>query len=231
MKFTKNLSVVTLLRRYRRFLVDVIDESGQILTVHCPNTGSMLGCRQPGSQAAISLSDNLARKYRHTLEMVREDGVWIGVNTARSNDLVAEALMAGSIDGFDASWQIHREVATLGGSRLDFCLARGMENVYLEVKNCSLAVAGRAFFPDAVSERGRRHLAALASLKGQGHGAIIFFLVQREDAFAFSPADHIDPDYGLALRRAAEVGVRIMAYGCAVSPQGIEVRRPLPCIL
>jgi len=231
MKFTKNLSTVTLLRRYQRFLADVIDADGQKFTVHCPNTGSMLGCREPGREAAISLSDNPARKYRHTLEMVRDKGVWVGVNTARANHLVAEALAAGAIEGFDASWRIRREVVVPGGSRLDFCLSRGAENVYLEVKNCSLAVAGRAFFPDAVSERGRRHLAALAKLKANGHGAIVFFLVQREDAFAFSPADHIDPDYGLALRQAAASGVRPMAYGCAVSPQGIEVRHPLPCLL
>jgi len=231
MRFEQYLSIVTLLRRHNRFLFDVTDADGQTLTVHCPNTGSMLGCRQPGSEAAISWSDNPARKYRHTLEMVRENGVWIGVNTARANYLVAEALAAGTIDGFDASWQICREVAVPDGSRLDFCLRRGRENVYLEVKNCSLTVAGRAFFPNAVSERGRRHLAVLSRLKAEGNDAIIFFLVQREDAHTFSPADHIDPGYGLALRRAAASGVRIMAYGCAVSPQGIEIRRALPCLL
>jgi sugar fermentation stimulation protein A len=233
MKFNKDdLTIVTLVRRYQRFLADVVDENGQTLTVHCPNTGSMLGCRQPGSQAAISRSDNLARKYPYTLEMVREEGAaWAGVNTARANHLVAEALAAGVVDGFDASWQIQREVAVESGSRLDFRLRRGSEEVYLEVKNCSLAVAGRAFFPDAVTERGRRHLATLSHLKKAGHGAIIFFLVQREDAHEFAPADQIDPDYGQALRQAAVDGVRVMAYGCAVSPQGIEVVRALPCLL
>ncbi|MDR0477322.1 MAG: DNA/RNA nuclease SfsA [Desulfobulbaceae bacterium] len=226
-----DISIVTLLRRYKRFLVDVIDENGQMLTVHCPNTGSMLGCREPGSQAAISRSNNPARKYPHTLEMVRENNAWVGVNTARANHLVVEALAAGVIDGFDASWQIQREVAVTDGSRLDFRLRRGGEEVYLEVKNCSLAVAGRAFFPDAVTERGRRHLTTLISLKKAGHGAVIFFLVQSEDAHEFAPADHIDPNYGQALRQAAENGVTVMAYGCAVSPQGIEIIRALPCIL
>jgi len=231
MKFKPTLPIVTLVHRYKRFLVDVIDENGRTFTVHCPNTGSMLGCQAPGSAAAISYSDNSGRKYRHSLEMVRENGVWIGVNTARTNDLVAEALVAGIIDGFDASWRIRREVAVAGGSRLDFCLERDAKNVYLEIKNCSLAVDGRALFPDAATERGRRHLGVLTGLKQEGHGAGILFLVQREDAFAFSPADHIDPDYGQALRQAAAAGVRIMAYGCAVSPTGIEVVRALPCIL
>ena len=231
MKFSQDLSSVTLHRRYKRFLTDVVDENGQTLTVHCPNTGSMLGCRQPGSWAAISCSGNPARKYPHTLEMVRENDVWIGVNTSRANHLVEEALVAGVIDGFDASWQIQREVVVLDGSRLDFRLRRGEQQVYLEVKNCSLAVAGRAFFPDAVSERGRRHLDALIHLKKAGHDAVIFFLVQRQDAHEFAPADHIDPNYGQALRRAAANGVRVMAYGCTVSPRAIEVVRALPCIL
>ena len=231
MKFNQDLAIVTLARRHKRFLADVIDKNGQKLTVHCPNTGSMLGCRQPGSRAAISRSDNPARRYLYTLEMVRENDAWAGVNTARANHLVAEALLAGVVDGFGPSWQIQREVAAGDGNRLDFCLRRGSEAVYLEVKNCSLAVAGRAFFPDAVTERGRRHLDSLIRLKKAGYGAVIFFLVQRGDAHEFAPADHIDPDYGQALRRAAASGVAVMAYGCAVSPKGIEVIRALPCIL
>ncbi|MDR3089907.1 MAG: DNA/RNA nuclease SfsA [Desulfobulbaceae bacterium] len=228
MKFSGNLPTVTLVRRYQRFLAEVIDEHGETFVAHCPNTGSMLGCCQPGSQAAISLANNPARKYRYTLEMVRQDGVWIGVNSARANTLIAEALAAGRIDGFDQSWQIQAEVKAPGGSRLDFRLRRGAENVYLEVKSCSLALNGRAMFPDAKTERGRRHLVELMNLTAAGQGAAILFLAQRQDTTSFAPADHIDSEYGQALRQAAAMGVRVLAYDCAVSPAGIKTRRAYP---
>ena len=234
MQFSPYLQIVTLLRRYKRFLADVVNENGNILTVHCPNTGSMLSCSQPGSRAAISCSGNPRRKYPWTLEMVQagEPPVWVGVNTARTNDLVEEALRAGKIQGFDPDATIQREVSPVlkSKSRLDFCLTASGKKVYMEVKNCSLVLDGQAFFPDAVTERGRRHLCDLSKLVADGHGAAIFFLVQRADAQSFSPADHIDPVYGATLRQAVASGVRLLAYRATVSPQAIHVDRELPCL-
>lgn len=216
-------------RRYRRFLADVLLDDGSTLTVHCPNSGSMLGCSTPGSEAIISRSDRPGRQYPWTLEMVREAGVWIGVNTARTNALVREGIEAGVIDL--GPWrEIRPEVRVAGGSRLDFLL-EGDTPLYLEVKNCSLAVDRVALFPDAVTARGARHLEALMTLRRAGMGAAIVFCVQREDADSFSPARHIDPHYGAMLDQAAAAGVRLLACRALVRPDELRIVGTLPVSL
>ena len=145
-----------LIRRYQRFLADVRLAGGQILTVHCPNSGSMLGCSTPGSPVIISRSDNRGRKYPWTLEMVQEQGVWIGVHTGRTNGLVREALENGVIDDFGGVVAITPEVVVSARSRLDFLIETDRGQVYVEVKNCSLAEHRTALFPDAVTTRGAK---------------------------------------------------------------------------
>jgi len=228
MKFSTPLIQGHLIKRYKRFLADIELSDGDIITAHCPNTGTMLSCSTPGSAVALSISDNPKRKYPHTLEMVQENSTWIGVNTSRTNGLVADAILNGSISEFGKVASIKREVKTSDHTRLDLKLFCATEEIYVEVKNCSLAENGCAMFPDAVTTRGTKHLNELIRLSGEGKPSCIFFLVQRMDADRFAPASHIDSIYAKTLKEAAAKGVMIIAYQAEVSPSAIEVRHPLP---
>jgi sugar fermentation stimulation protein A len=198
------------------------------MTVHCPNTGTMLSCSAPNSRVCLSRSDNPQRKYPYTLEMVKDRSTWVGVNTARTNKLVVEAFEKGQITEFPDFDTIKTEVKTSDHTRLDLQVNQGEKATFIEVKNCSLAIDGCAMFPDAVTARGAKHLHELTRLTAEGHRACIFFLVQRMDAERFAPATHIDAIYGDVLRQAAAAGVMVLVYQAEVSPQGIDVVRPLP---
>lgn len=219
-----------LIKRYKRFLVDVELDDGKRLTAHCPNTGSMRGCLLRGAPVVLSRSDNPKRSYPHTLEMIQVEGAWVGVNTSRTNHLAREALESGvlaELAGFD----VLRPEVKIGQSRLDFLLQRGEELLYMEVKNCTLVEDGTAMFPDAVTSRGTRHLEELARLRLEGHGAALFFCVQRGDARCFRPAAHIDPLYASTLAEVARRGVQVLAYKAEVAPGEILVTERLPCHL
>jgi sugar fermentation stimulation protein A len=219
-----------LIKRYKRFLADIQLDDGEEITVHCPNTGTMLSCSTPGSAVYISLSDNPKRKYPHTLEMVQDNNTWVGVNTSRTNKLVIEAIKKGQIPEFTDMDNIKAEVKTSKHSRLDLLVSQGEQNTYVEIKNCSLAIDGCAMFPDAVTTRGTKHLNELIRLKKEGFDSCIFFLVQRMDADRFAPALQIDPVYAGTIKQAATAGVQILVYQAEVNPRGIEVTRSLPYI-
>jgi len=231
MIFTPPLITGTLIRRYKRFLADVTLDSGENITAHCPNTGSMLSCSAAGSRVCLSTSDNPKRKYAHTLEMIHNGVSWIGVNTSRTNHLVAEAISNNLIKEFENPLEIKMEVAVSKGTRLDLRVETASKTTYVEIKNCSLAENGVAMFPDAVTTRGTKHLNELMSLKRQGKEACIFFLIQREDADYFRPAAHIDPGYTAALKQSREEGVLILAYQATVNPHGITIKQALPVML
>ncbi|SDP39834.1 DNA/RNA nuclease SfsA [Desulforhopalus singaporensis] len=228
MKFDTPLLRGTLVKRYKRFLADVTLDSGETITVHCPNTGTMLSCSAPGSMVGLSVSYNPKRKYPHTLEMVRVGNNWVGVNTARTNKLVAEAVEQGRIDEFQDVHRIKSEVKTSSHTRLDLQIFHGESTTYVEIKNCSLAQNHCAMFPDAVTARGTKHLQELARLCREGSRACIFFLVQRADADRFAPASHIDPVYSMELSAASAAGVMVLAYQARVSPEAINIYRQLP---
>ena len=228
MKFTTPLIHGHLIKRYKRFLADVELPDGEVITVHCPNTGTMLSCSTPGSPVALSVSDNPKRKYPHTLEMVQENSIWIGVNTSRTNGLVADAILDGRVTEFAGVDRIKREVKTSDHTRLDLLLFSGTEEIYVEVKNCSLAENGCAMFPDAVTTRGTKHLNELIRLKSDGKQSCIFFLVQRMDADRFAPASHIDTIYAKTLIEAAAKGVMVLAYQADVNPEAIVIKHSLP---
>ena len=236
MHFSTPLLEARLLRRYQRFLVDVETAGGQLLTAHCPNTGSMQGCKAPGSRVWLSPATNPARKLAWTWELVEaEPGVIVGVHTGRSNALVREAIEGGHVPELGGDAVIRPEVKYGEGSRIDFLLqGPGRPDCYLEVKNVTAAVEGRiGYFPDAVTTRGARHLREMSAMVAAGHRAVLVFCVQRGDVDAVRPADHIDPDYGRALRAALAAGVEVLALGARMDLRGIElVRRlgvELPC--
>jgi sugar fermentation stimulation protein A len=218
----------TLLQRYKRFLADVLLENQQTLTVHCPNSGAMLGCSEPGSPVHISHSDVPTRKYAWTLEMVEHRGIWIGVHTGRTNSIVREALEKGIVEHFGTIRTITPEVVVSEKSRLDFLLETEQGRTYLEVKNCSLAINKVALFPDAITSRGTKHLIELARLADKGHGAAVLFCVQRCDAERCMPAADIDPIYAQTVAWAQSKGVQFLAYRADVQPDAITITQKIP---
>ena len=228
MRFLSRLIRGTLIRRYQRFLADVQLSSGAVVTAHCTNTGSMMGCQEPGSVVYISRCEKQGRRLPYTWEIIRVGRTWVGINTMHPNRLVAEAVARSKIPELQGYESIRREVITRQGTRLDLCLERGTGSCFVEVKNVTLAVDGIAAFPDAVSERGTRHLKELIRLRRQGHRTALFFVIQRNDCSCFRPADEIDEAYGHWLRRAVKAGVEAFPYAARVTPQEIELTRRLP---
>ncbi len=223
-----------LIKRYKRFLADVELTNGTVVTAHCPNTGSMLGCDEPGSQVWMSRSDNPKRKYPFTWELVEVDkSVLVGINTTRSNVLVREAIENGTIAEVSGYDEIRSEVRFgREGSRADLVLRReGWPPCFVEVKNVTAAVSnGVALFPDAVTARGTKHLRELAGAVAHGGRAVLCFSVQRGDAREVRPADDIDPLYGQTLREALAAGVEAVAYRAEVSTSSLWLRERSPVV-
>ncbi len=221
-----------LIRRYKRFLADVQLDDGKQVTAHCPNSGRMTACNQPGQPVFLSLHDKPHRKLKYTWELIQMPTSLVGVNTLVPNRLTAKAFGLGRVPGFEDYDAVQGEVSVDSHSRLDLKLAgAGQPDCYVEVKNCTLVASGAALFPDAPTPRGRKHLQTLAELKRKGQRALMFFLIQRSDADYFSPADAVDPEYGAMLRDVVEAGVEILAYDVEIDLGGIGLRRPLPCVL
>lgn len=233
MRYEPPLAEARLLRRYKRFLADVVLPDGRELTLHCPNTGSMRGCMPEGGRVWYSTSTNPERKYPHTWEQVETAAEHrIGVHTGRANALVAEALEAGLIPEFRGYARLRREVK-VGRSRVDFVLeggARG-ESCHLEVKSVTLGVErGLGLFPDAVSERARRHLEDLTERARSGLSAALCYCVQHTGIERVAPADEIDPGYADALRSAIDAGVTVVAWQADLNAGEITLVRPLPVL-
>jgi len=231
--FDPPLVPARLIKRYKRFLADVRFEDGTELTVHCPNTGSMLGLNMPGMRVWLRDTANPARKYRWSWELAEPvEGCLVGINTGTSNGLVNAALQTGLIPQLAVFDVIRREVS-LGSSRLDFLLtsSRGDERCYLEVKNVTTAgeadEPGVAVFPDAVSERASRHLRELIELKKEGYRCGLVYCVQREDIDVVCPAVNIDPVYAQTLELAEESGVELYALGATLSTSEVRLGRLL----
>lgn len=221
----------TLVRRYKRFLADVELEEGGIVTVHCPNSGSMKGCAIPGSRVLLSRSSNPGRKYPLGWELVQADGFWIGINTGLPNRLTREAIEDGTVGELQGYATIRPEVRYGEHSRIDLLLESPAGRCFVEVKNVTLVENGLALFPDAVTTRGQKHLQELMRVVREGDRGVIFFTVQRGDGNSVSPADMIDPEYGRLLRLALENGVEALAYRALVTPEEIRLTGRLPVIV
>ena len=220
MRHEPPLLEATLLRRYQRFLADVRLPDDATITVHCPNSGSMRSCLGEGWPARLSDSRNPKRKLRYTLEMVHNGRCWIGVNTQLPNRLAEEALLAGRLPGLAGCTEVRREVRYGVNSRIDLLANDGGRQCYIEVKNVTLVEADGVYrFPDAVTTRGRKHLAELSAMVAAGHRAVMLFVIQRADGSYFAPATAIDPEYAAALRLAHEAGVEILPCLAHVSPE------------
>ncbi|MHC1790996.1 DNA/RNA nuclease SfsA [Solidesulfovibrio sp.] len=219
-------------RRYKRFLIDVETDGGPI-TAHANNTGSMLGLLRPGAVLGLSVSDNPKRRLSHTLEMVRlsdfQGDFWVGVNTLTPNRLFRLGFLAGVFPDL-AGYATIRPEPPFAGGRLDFLLAGPAGRCFVECKNVTMVEDGAAMFPDAATERGRKHLVELTRLAREGvDRAAIFYCIQRPDGDCFAPAAVVDPDYAALLAAAVAAGVLVLPYRAGVSPEtGITLGARLP---
>ncbi len=231
-----------LLRRYKRFLADVRLDDGREVVAHCPNTGSMRAVNVPGCRVWLSPSDDPRRKLAWTWELIElpqpKGGVALAsVHTGRANRIVEEALVAETVEELAGAGAVKRE-ARVEGARLDFRLdGEAGATTYMEVKQVTLREDdGHGYFPDAVSERGRRHLETLAALAAEGHRAVLLFCVAHEGIRAVAPASHLDSAYAEALRRVAGEGVEVLARACRFEretgrPVGVSLGEALPVAL
>jgi sugar fermentation stimulation protein A len=235
MKFATPLLRGRLIKRYKRFLADVVLDTGETITASCPNTGSMMGLSSPGLAVYVSESDSATRKYRHTLELVevaspttgtKVKTVLVGINTSLPNRIVTDAIGADRIDTLSGYATLRGEVKYGVNSRIDILLddpAKGQ--CYVEIKNVHLLRTPRvAEFPDSVTTRGAKHLDELAAMVKAGHRAVMVYLIQRPDAERFSLARDIDAAYATAFERARAAGVEAIAVRCAITPREIKVK-------
>ena len=231
----ENMQSGRLIKRYKRFLADIELENGRELTVHCPNTGSMKNCADPGSAVWIQDSGNLKRKYPFGWELVQVEGrFWACINTGRANALIREGIETGVISELQGYESLRQEVKYGDeNSRIDLLLEdQNKPCCYVEIKNVTLLENnGIGAFPDAVTARGAKHLRELMLMVEQGHRAVLMFCVANTGIERVRPADHIDPEYGQLLREAVSAGVEVYAYGARITPDEVTISRPLPVSL
>lgn len=231
MQFTSPLIQGTLIKRYKRFLADVQLADGSIVIAHCPNTGAMTGCAEPGWKVWLSPSNNPKRKLLYTWEVVlTEKNHWIGINTHKANTLVKEAIQKHKVDELLGYETLQAEVK-FGeeNSRIDFLLTDPKKaDCYVEVKSVTLLDGNAGYFPDAKTLRGQKHLRELSLIASQGKRAVLFFCVQHSAIESVQVAQHIDPDYAKELKAAMLSGVQILCYACKISSEKIYINQSLP---
>jgi len=234
MQFSPALRSATLIKRYKRFLADVVSPEGEVFTLHCANTGAMTGCATPGDTVWYSTSNNPKRKYAHSWELTEtQEGDWICINTLRANQLVEEAINKGLIEEFSDYTNLSREVKYGGeNSRIDLLLEASQgSKCYIEVKSVTLLRGQRGYFPDAVTIRGQKHLRELQLVAESGQRAVIFFAVLHSGITQVSPAKDVDPHYAALLAQAQQAGVEVICYGAQLSAAGIMLTKRLPLVI
>lgn len=241
MRFKSPLKEGLFLKRYKRFFAD-IEYEGKIIVAHVPNTGSMETCLSKGAPCRFSLSDNPKRKLKYTLEMVKPESAWVGINTQLPNKIVREAFENKQISHWKKFKCVKSEIKINNQTRLDMVLWKNEKYFkptdkippeifkttdhkfhFIEVKNVTLKHNGLAKFPDAVTTRGQKHLDELINMIDLGHSSEIVFTIQRKDIKGFSSAHHIDPEYGKKLIEAKKKGVKITPLLCSVKKSSIEI--------
>ncbi len=230
MKFKDRLLQGTLIKRYKRFFVD-IKLKDKIITAHCPNTGSMLGLMSQGNKIWLSKSNNPKRKLKYTLEIIKVDDELVGVNTLLTNRLVYEALSLKKIKSLVKYNNIKTEVKFSSNTRFDFLISNSNEKCLLEVKNVTLKRNNKiAEFPDAITDHGTKHLFELISAKEKGVDCCILYLIQRQDCKTFSIAEDIDANYKMAFDKAIKTGVKILCYDCKINNEEVKINNLIKLI-
>ncbi len=227
MNFESKLISGLFIKRYKRFFVD-IKINNQIITAHCPNTGSMFGLLKKGNKVWVSKSKNPNRKLKYTLEIIEDDNAKVGINTHSSNKIVLHALKNKLIDRFNNILDIKPEIKFDTNTRFDFLVSNNKMKAFIEVKNVTLSRNKKiAEFPDAITSRGLKHIKKLIKASKKKYKIFILFLIQRDDCQLFSIARDIDPDYASTLRKAVKNNLNILCYDCKFSSKGIKLNNKI----
>ncbi len=229
LSYTSELISGKLVRRYKRFLADILLNDGRVVTAHCTNSGTMKSCLEEGAAVYLSPANDPKRKTQFTWEMIFINNSWIGVNTLLPNKLIFDAIKKGAIHQLQGYPIIKREVK-FDDSRFDIYLENNSEQCYVEVKNVSMKVGSNALFPDAVTARGRKHLDTLVKVKQAGMRAVMVYVIQRTDIDCFGIAADIDPNYYSAFQNALKHGVEVIPIQVKVSPLEVGILKQLPLI-
>ena len=227
MKFNKKLLQGTLIKRYKRFFVD-IEYRGKTITAHCPNSGSMMGLLKKGNIVWFSENNNPKRMLKYTLEIIEVNKTLIGINTHLSNKIVLEALNQKKIKSLIKFDNIKAEEKFSDKTRFDFLISNDKEKCFLEVKNVTLAREKKiAEFPDSITSRGTKHLKELVVAKKKGFKSYILYLIQREDCESFKIAKDIDQEYKIAFTKALKDGVKVLCYDCKLNNEEIKLNNQI----
>ncbi len=225
MNFNKTLISGEFIKRYKRFFVD-IKIGNNIITAHCPNTGSMMGLLKKGNKVWLSESNNPKRKLKYSLQIIEDQKSKIGINTHLTNKIVFDALNKGSIKDFKNLDSIKKEVKFGQNTRFDFLLTKKNKKTFVEVKNVTLSRKNQiAEFPDAITTRGLKHIKELLNAKKKGFEVYLLFVIQRNDCNKFELAKDIDPEYCELLIKAVKKNLKVLCYDCKFSTKGIELNR------
>jgi sugar fermentation stimulation protein A len=227
-RYPKPLLSGTYLRRYQRFLVDVRLDDGTEVTAHCPNTGSMIGINVPGAACLVLPSDNPNRRLKYTLEAIRIGRAWVGAHPARANTVGREAIERGLVKGVSGVTAIRHEVAYGTSSRADLLVTTRRGKPWLvEIKSASMVDGRTSMFPDAVTERGLKHLNELLGVVKGGGRALLLFVATRDDVDSFRPAGHIDPVYAKRMLEVSQQGVVVRAVTSRVTRTAMTAMRAI----
>jgi len=227
MNFENKLISGLFIKRYKRFFVDV-KINNEIITAHCPNTGSMYGLLKAGNKVWVSKSNNPKRKLKYTLEIIEDNKSKVGVNTHFANKIVLHALRNKLIKEFKNISVIKPETKFGKNSRFDFLIINKKNKTFIEVKNVTLSrKKGLAEFPDAITTRGLKHINELVKAAKKNYKIFILYLIQRNDCMTFSIANDIDSNYAKALEKAVKNNLNILCYDCKFSPKGIKLNKKI----
>ena len=232
MKYARPLIRAVLIRRYKRFLADVILPDGTEATAHCANPGAMTGLAEAGTIVWLEPNNDPKRKLRYSWKLAEIDGALVGVDTALPNKVVGAALRVQAIPALAAYGTVRAEVKYGENSRVDFLLSEaGLPDCYVEVKSANLCrKAGLVEFPDTVTKRGAKHMGELAAMVSEGRRAVVLYLVQRSDCSAFAVAADIDPAYNSAFEAARGQGVEALCHRAVLSLEGAGFGEALPIV-
>ena len=230
MEFTKSLIKGKLIKRYKRFFVDV-KLNKEIITAHCPNTGSMKGLLDKGNEVYLFKNDDPKRKLKYGLEIIKTRKKLVGINTHMANKIVNHGLNNNLIKELQNNDEIKPEVFFKKDTRFDFLVEKNKQKIFIEVKNVTLFRDKKtAEFPDAITSRGSKHLLTLIDAIKKGYKAYIIFLVQIQRMEYFKIAKDIDNEYYQNYLIAKKSGVKFLAYRCKISPKGIKIEKKIKII-
>ena len=223
MIFENELIAGVLIKRYKRFFVD-IKVNNKVITAHCPNTGSMMGLLKKGNKVWFTESNDIKRKLKYTLQIIEVNGKKVGINTHLTNKIFYEALLDGQIIDIKKSDILFKEKKFNQNTRFDFFIKKNEKGIFIEVKNVTLSrIKNIAEFPDAVTERGLKHLNELIEAKNRGFDIYLAFIIQREDCKNFKIAEDIDPKYKKLLTYALKNKLKVICYDCKFLSKGIII--------